>query len=367
MSIERKSFGPTAGGEETRLFTLKAGPFSAGLSDFGATLVAFEAPSAGGGRDDLVLGLSRAADYENSDAYFGATVGRFANRIARGAFSLDGREYRLATNNGPNHLHGGKRGFDKRIWKTEGYEEGGAAALRFELYSPDGEEGYPGDLRVVATYRLDPAGILDLAFEATCGAPTVLSLTQHAYWNLRGHDRGDILAHELRLAASRYLPVDGTLIPTGELASVAGGPFDFRTAKRVGRDLQAAGGYDHCFVLDRADGASIGAADGTRGGTTGSGAVGAEGLGALVDFAELKDPESGRRMKVATSLPGVQLYSGNFLSGGLGKGGARYGRHAGLCLETELFPDAPNRPDFPSAVLRPGEVWRHATRYRFFV
>ncbi|MBL8967213.1 MAG: galactose mutarotase [Spirochaetaceae bacterium] len=353
MSIERKGFGSAGGGEETRLFTLKAGPFSAGFSDFGATLVAFEAPAAGGGRDDLVLGFSRAADYEGSDAYLGATVGRFANRIARGAFSLDGKDFRLATNNGPNHLHGGKRGFDKRIWKTEGYEEGGAAALRFELFSPDGEEGYPGDLSVVATYRLDPAGILDLAFEAECGAPTILSLTQHAYWNLRGHDRGGILDHELRLAASRYLPVDETLIPTGELAPVAGGPFDFRTAKRVGRDLAAVGGYDHCFVLDR------------EGGLAGSGA--GEAAPALVDFAELRDPESGRRMRVATSLPGVQLYTGNFLSGFLGKGGARYHKHAGLCLETELFPDAPNRPDFPQATLRPGQVWRHATRYSFFV
>lgn len=359
MSIERNSFGKTSGGEETSLFTLRAGPFSAGLSDFGATLVSFEAPAVGGGRDDLVLGFSRAADYESSDAYFGATVGRFANRIARGAFNLDGKDYRLATNNGPNHLHGGNRGFDKRIWKVEGFEAGGAATLRFELFSPDGEEGYPGDLSVVATYRLDPAGILDLSFEATCGAPTILSLTQHAYWNLRGHDRGDILDHELRLASSRYLPVDGTLIPTGELASVAGGPFDFRTAKRVGRDLAAAGGYDHCFVLDRTGQAASGTASETAG-------AGVE-AGALVDFAELKDPESGRRMRAATSLPAVQLYTGNFLSGGLGKGGAPYRKHAGLCLETELFPDAPNRPDFPSAILRPGQVWRHATRYSFFV
>ncbi|HOX49350.1 MAG TPA: aldose epimerase family protein [Spirochaetales bacterium] len=346
MSIRKTSFGTTAEGFEASLYTLSSGGLEAGLSDFGATLVFLEAPAGRGETVDLVLGLESAAAYEASDAYLGATAGRFANRIAKGRFSLDGKDYGLAANNGPNHLHGGLRGFDKRPWRVEASELGGSPALRFSRLSPDGEEGYPGALSVSATYVLEPEGVLRVLFEAGTDAATLVSLTQHAYFNLRGAGSGDILGHDLELRASRYLPIDKDLIPTGELAPVEGGPFDFRAAKPLGRDIEAlgdaAGGYDHCFVLDR-DG------DG------------------LFEFAELREPLSGRRMTAATTLPGVQLYTGNFLSGAKGRKGQVYARRGGVCLEAELFPDSPNRPAFPSPVLRPGETWRHETLYRFFL
>lgn len=346
MPIEKRSFGKTADGGEASLYLLSSGGLRAGLSDFGATLVFLEAGVGGGGTLDLVLGLESAAAYEASDAYFGATAGRYANRIAKGRFSLDGKEFRLAVNNGPNHLHGGLRGFDKRFWKAEGLEAGGSPAIRFERASPDGEEGYPGELSVSATYILEPEGALRVLFEARTSAATVVSLTQHAYFNLRGAGSGDVLGHELELRASRYVPIDEDLIPRGGLAPVAGGPFDFRAPKPLGRDIEAlgdsAGGYDHCFVIDRE-------------------------VEGLVEFAELREPATGRRMTAATTLPGVQLYTGNFLSGERGRRGQVYARRGGVCLETELFPDSPNRPAFPSPVLRPGQAWRHETLYRFFL
>ncbi len=343
MPIERRSFGKTLAGEEASLYVLRAGDFLAAFSDFGATLVAFELPAGRGARVDVVLGFESAGAYERSTAYLGATVGRFANRIARGRFRIADREIALATNNGANHLHGGQRGFDKRLWSVDVGEKGDELLLRFERLSPDGEEGYPGALHVCATYALDPAGRLRVLFEARAESATIVNLTQHAYWNLRGAGNGDILGHELELAASRYLPVDAELIPTGEYASVEGGPFDFRKAKPIGRDLAAAGGYDHCFVIDR----------------------GSDDAEKLIPFARLRDPESGRAVRFSTSLPGVQLYDGFYLSGERGKNGAHYQRNAGLCLETELFPDAPNKPNFPSAHLASGELWRHETLFEF--
>ena len=342
-SCERRILGTTHDGREASVFHLRAGDFEAVFSDFGARWISFLVPAGREGRDDLLLGCPDLAGYEVSDAYFGATVGRYANRIAGASFRLDGREYRLAANNGPNHLHGGLVGFDRRIWKAGTFEDSGSACIRFELESPDGDEGYPGALTVRTTFRLSPEGTVGIVYEARTDAPTVIGLTQHAYFNLAGNGRGDVLDHELRIKASRYLPVDDGLIPTGMKATVEGSPFDFRSYKSVGRDIRAAGGYDHCFVIDRDVKDSHDA----------------------VECAELRHPATGRGMKVFTTMPGIQLYTGNFLEGAKGKDGRTYRKHSGLCLETECFPDTPNRPDFPSCVLRPGEALREETRYAF--
>jgi len=343
VSCERKILGITRDGREASAFHLHAGDFEAVFSDFGARWISLFVPAGKDGRDDLLLGCPDLAAYEVSDAYFGATVGRYANRIAGASFRLDGREYRLAANNGPNHLHGGLVGFDRRIWKASAFEDSGSACIRFELESPDGDEGYPGALKVNTTFRLSPEGTVGILYEASTDAPTVIGLTQHAYFNLAGNGRGDVLDHELRIRASRYLPVDGDLIPTGAMAAVEGSSFDFRSFKSVGRDIRDAGGYDHCFVIDRD----------------------AKGSRDAVECAELRHPATGRSMKVFTTMPGIQLYTGNFLEGAKGKEGRTYRKHSGLCLETECFPDTPNRPDFPTCVLRPGEPWREETRYSF--
>jgi len=342
-SCERKILGTTRDGREAGACHLQAGDCEAVFSDFGARWISFFAPAGKGSRDDLLLGCADLAGYEVSDAYFGATVGRYANRIAGASFRLDGKAYRLAANNGPNHLHGGLVGFDRRIWKSEAFEDSGSACIRFSLVSPDGDEGYPGNLSVHTTFRLSPDGTVGIVYEAVTDAPTIVALTQHAYFNLAGDGRGDVLDHELRIDASRYLPVDGDLIPTGAKAAVEGSPFDFRSFKSVGRDIGDAGGYDHCFVIDR----------------------GAKAPQDVVECAELRHPATGRSMKVFTTMPGIQLYTGNFLEGARGKDGRTYRKHSGLCLETECFPDTPNRPDFPSCVLRPGAALREETRYSF--
>jgi aldose 1-epimerase len=346
MRIKCEILGSTAKGREVRLYTVKVGEVEMAMADYGATLVSFKVPAGKSKYDDVLLGFSSLDDFETSDAYFGATVGRYANRIARAKFSIDGHEYRLAANNGPNHLHGGLEGFNRRLWKTFPFEESGRAGLRFELTSPAGDEGYPGELKIAVTYSLSPDAALDIKYEAETDAPTVLGPTNHAYFNLKGNGQGTILDHELRLQASRYLPVDADLIPTGELAPVSGGPFDFIATKTIGRDIASLpGGYDHCFVIDR------------KGSSTED--------GELQEIAELREPSLGRELFVATTMPGIQLYTGNFLTGVKGKGGIVYQRHSGLCLETEMFPDSPNRSSFPTSLLRPGEKWKQATRYRF--
>ncbi|HUW41248.1 MAG TPA: aldose epimerase family protein [Rectinemataceae bacterium] len=341
MSIQRLSYGILSTGEEASLFALRAGDFVATFSDYGATFLSMLLPDGRGGVVDILLGSSTLAGLAAPHPYFGATVGRFANRIAKAGFTLSGARYELAANDGANHLHGGLKGFDKYIWKAEAAEIGGSPALRLKRTSPSGEEGYPGRLEVEALYKLDADGRLESRFEARSDAETIVNLTNHAYFNLRGEGNGDILDHELRLAASRYVPVGKDMLPLGGIAPLAGTAFDFRKPKRIGADIAAAGGFDHCYVIDR------------------------EGEG-LVDFAELREPASGRRMTMATTMPGVQFYTGNFLSGIPGKRGSTYGKHAGLCLETELFPDAPNQSDFPTAVLAAGQPWAHSTVYRFF-
>jgi Galactose mutarotase and related enzymes len=340
MPIEKKNFGCLASGEDVSLFLLKTGDIAVTLSDYGATLLSILVPDGRGEMDDILLGYSSLASYTRKNPFFGATVGRYANRIGASRFALGGKEYILAANDGANHLHGGLKGFNTFVWKAESSEGSSGPSLRFSRRSPDGEEGYPGTLDVSVTFALNKDGELSISYEARTSAETVVNLTNHAYFNLQGEGRGTILDHELRLACSKYLPVGPGLIPTGELASVVGGPFDFLKAKKIGRDIQAAGGYDHCFAID--------------------------GYGkGLVEFGEASEPTTGRRMSFATTLPGVQLYTANFLSGEFGKRGSIYGKHSGFCLETELFPDTPNKPGFPTARLLPGQVWSHQTVYKF--
>ena len=311
----------------------------------GATLAELHVPDREGRLADVVLGFDDEAGYRSGDnQHFGCTTGRYANRIRGGRFALDGVDYQLAVNNGPNHLHGGsKRGLDKVEWNGEPLADG--AGVRFTYTSPDGEESYPGTLTLAVTYLLTDNNGLRIEYEATTDRPTIINLTNHSYFNLSGQGAGSILDHELWLDADRYTPVDETLIPTGELAEVAGTPLEFRAACSIGSRIAQlsetpAGGYDHNYVLNGS-------------------------AGTLRKIAELRDHRSGRVMTVETDQPGVQLYTGNGLQGQTGKQGKTYSRHSALCLETQHFPDSPNQPQFPSTVLRPEETYRHVCVYSF--
>jgi aldose 1-epimerase len=305
------------------------------LTDWGAAIVSVRQPDRLGHAEEIALGFPDASGYQSAQGYLGATCGRFANRIARGKFTLDGRTYELVCNNGENHLHGGDAGFNARIWKTEPYAEGDREGVIFTYTSPDGEENYPGELKVRADYALDESGRLFMEFTATTDKPTVVNLTNHAYWNLAGASSGTILDHEASFKASRYLPVDQALIPTGELKSVEGTPFDFRGGKVIGKDIgKVSGGYDHCMVIDGK-------------------------AGVLREAATVVHPKSGRRLTLHTDRPGVQFYTGNFLKG------TPFPKQGGFCLEPQDFPDAPNQSGFPSAVLRPGETYRHRSFIQF--
>lgn len=341
MKIKRKDFGILASGETVRLYVLKAGGLTACFSTLGATLVSLSVPSKSGRVDDVVLGFSTLGPYAGFHPYFGATVGRYANRIAGARFVLDGETRDLGRNDGPNCLHGGVRGFDRRVWKAEAYAEKGGAYVRMTLDSPDGDEGFPGNLRAEVTYGLDGNGALVADYRASVDRDCPVSLTNHAYFNLRGEGRGDVLGHELQLAASSYVEADEALIPTGVLVDVEGGAFDFRVPKAIGRDIAAVGhGYDHCYAIDGE-------------------------AGKLRPCAVAREPESGRVLRLSTTQPGVQLYTGNFLDGVRGKMGAAYGKHAGFCLETQHFPDAPNRASFPSCVYGPGRKYREKAVFAF--
>lgn len=365
MTISSESFGSTLEGRDAQLWIIEnSHGLRLEISDWGARIVSVVQPDREGRGAPVCLGLPDAGAYLKAGAYIGASCGRFANRIARGRFTLNGRGYELARNDGANHLHGGDRGFDRRLWRGEPYSEGDRSGVVMHLTSPDGEEGYPGTLKVQADYGLDESGRLFMGFRAETDAPTIVNLTNHAYWNPAGAPspgegapkgggagggageggsagggaavRG-IGGVELRLWASRYLPVDDTAIPLGAAADTAGTPFDFRSAKRIDRDMDAVpGGYDHCMVID---------------GDPGDLRIAAEAL----------DPASGRKFTLFTDRPGVQFYSGNKLGGG----GSPFPRYAGFCLEPEAFPDSPNRPDFPSAALNPGEVYHHRSIVRF--
>jgi aldose 1-epimerase len=347
--VAKAAFGRTGDGAVVDLFTLtNARGMEVRAMSYGAIITSIRVPDRRGALDDVVLGFDALDGYLGSRRYFGAVVGRYGNRIAKGQFTLDGRTYQLATNNGPNHLHGGVKGFDKATWHGETIERDGNVAVAFTHTSPDGDEGYPGTLTVRVTYTLTPANELVIDYDATTDKATPVNLTQHSYFNLAGAGSGDILGHRLTLDADRFTPVDATLIPTGELAPVAGTPFDFRQPTAIGARIDAdhpqiknGGGYDHNFVLNR----------------TGPG---------LVHAARVEDPSSGRTLDVSTTEPGVQFYSGNFLDGtATGKGGRIYQRRSGLCLETQHFPDSPNKAAFPPAILRPGERLQSKTVFAF--
>lgn len=348
--LRRRTFGTLANGDEVTLFSLtNSTGMSVGLMDLGATLVTLEVPDPGGTLVDTILGFDTPENYLQYGGYLGAVIGRYADRIRGGKFSLDGRDYCLTVNDRGNHLHGGEVGFDKRLWTGCGIAEDDSASVTFTLTSPDGEEGYPGAINVCVIYKLDDQNRLGVRYEATTSKPTVINLTQHAYFNLDGHDVGDISDHKLLIKGSAFTPVDGDMIPTGEIQSVIGSPFDFRKAKRIGEgidakheQIQLAGGYDHNWVLDK------------------------PALGELGLMAEVCSSRSDRTMRVYTDQPGVQFYTGNFLSDNLlGKFGARYGRRAGFCLETQHFPNSPNQPSFPSTVLLPGDTYQTETIFQF--
>lgn len=321
--------------------------------DYGGIILSIEVPGRDGAMADVALGYDDLDAYLAETPYFGAIIGRYGNRIGGAAFELDGNTYTLAANDGPNHLHGGEVGFDKVLWASEPFEQADRSGIVFHYVSADGEEGYPGELDVRVTYTLTDEDELVFDYAATTTAPTPVNLTQHTYFNLAGHGSGDILGHHLQLEASRYTPVDATLIPTGDRAPVDDTAFDFRVSLAIGlridqedEQLGYGGGYDHNFVIDR----------------------GAAADDELVLAATVYEPLSGRRMEVLTTEPGIQLYSGNFLDGTLtGKGGVAYEHRTGFCLETQHFPDSPNQPEFPSTILRPGEMYETRTVYRFSV
>lgn len=315
--------------------------------DHGGIILSIRVPDRSGRLDDVVLGFDAPADYvAGNGPYFGALIGRYANRIAHGRFELDGQTYALATNQPPHHLHGGARGFDAVRWDVEPQEDGAGESLVLRYTSPDGEEGYPGALAVRVRYTVTADNRLVIDYQATADRATPVNLTQHTYFNLG--PSADILGHVLTIHADRYTPVDDTLIPTGELRDVTGTAFDFRSSRRIGERIQAddpqlryGAGYDHNYVLD------------------------ARGGGSLRHAATVYEPVSGRALEVHTTEPGMQLYTGNHLEGTPGRAGAEYGARAGLALETQHFPDSPNQPGFPSTVLRPGRTFRSRTVYAF--
>jgi aldose 1-epimerase len=343
VTVQVVPFGTMPDGRAVELYTLtNASGLVVRVSNYGTIITELLVPDRSGRLGDVVLGFDRLEPYLSAHPYFGATVGRVANRIARGRFTLDARVYTLAVNNGPNHLHGGLKGFDKALWRAEPHP-GPAAGVRCSHVSPDGDEGYPGQLAVSVVMTLTDADALSVEYTATTDRPTPVNLTNHSYFNLAGE--GDILGHELQLAARYYTPVDADMIPTGEVLPVQGTPLDFSRSTPIGTRLtRLVGdrpGYDHNFVID-------------GGGTD------------LVLAARLHEPRSGRVMEVSTTEPGMQLYTGNHLDGAFrGKRGVVYREHAGLSLEAQHFPDAVNHPGFPDTILRPGQTYRQTTVYAF--
>lgn len=345
MKVSKSDFGKTSDGKQVDLYTcVNAHGLTMKVMTWGAIVVEMQVPDREAKFENVTLGFDSLTGYLGDHPYFGATVGRYANRIAAGKFTLDGKTYTLATNNGPNHLHGGKTGFSRVVWDAEPVQDADAVGVKFTYTSRDGEEGYPGTVQATVVYRLTSDDAMRIDYSATTTHPTPINLTNHCYWNLGGAGSGTILDHQLMLTADRYLPVDTTLIPTGALAPVKGTPFDFSEPKTIGLRIdQVPGnppGYDHCYVLRSQS-------------------------GKLALAARVEHPASGRYMEIYTTQPGIQFYTGNFLDGSEANGGFR--RNEGFCLETQHYPDSPNRPEFPSAVLRPGETYRQATVHRFGV
>jgi aldose 1-epimerase len=346
----RGGFGQLADGIKVEAVTLtNSAGLSAKIMTLGATLQSLIVPDKAGHKDDVVLGYDTAQEYLSRPDYFGASVGRYANRIAKGKFSLDGQTYTLVTNDGPNHLHGGTKGFDKRMWKIDSVSSGPDAKVVLSYVSADGEEGYPGELKVTATYSLNDQNELRLEYRATTSKPTVLNLTNHSYFNLSGNDARDVMGDMVTLHAARFTPVNATLIPTGERKAVSGTVFDFQTAHRVGdrirdaRDQQIrfGRGYDHNFVVDG-------------------------NAGTLRPAARVEEPVSGRVLEMSVTAPGIQFYTGNFLDGTyFGKGQRAYRQGDAICLEPGVFPDSPNHADFPTSRLNPGQTYVNTMVYKF--
>ena len=346
-TITKSAFGKMPDGSEVSAYLLKnSSGIEMNVINYGGIITSLKTPDRNGKSEDIVLGYDYLAGYLKSSPYFGAIIGRYGNRIAKGRFELDGNVYELAINNIGNHLHGGITGFDKVLWDVTTIEDDRGVGLKLTYTSKDMEEGYPGKLDVEVTYFLSNDNALQFDYKATTNKKTIVNLTQHSYFNLTGM-KDDILGHELTLNALFYLPVDNTLIPTGDLEDVNGTPFDFRESKVIGKDIHAenqqleyGGGFDHCWVLSEETD--------------------------LHFAASLFEPNSGRRLDVFTTEPGIQFYTGNFLDGSItGKNGIKYEKRTGLCLETQHFPDSPNIPDFPSVVLNPGEEYRSTTIIRF--
>lgn len=345
--VTQKPFGQLADGREVSLYTLKnANGIELDVTNYGGIITRLVTPDAKGQRADIVLGYDNLAQYLENNPYFGAIIGRYGNRIAAGKFVLNGTSYQLATNDGANHLHGGVQGFDKKLWDAKTFVQHDAVGVVLSLLSPDGDQGYPGNLQVEVTYTLANNNELQMLFTATTDKTTVVNLTQHSYFNLAG--QGDILSHELTIPAEKITPVAAGLIPTGQLQHVAGTPFDFRSSKAIGRDITAddaqlklGQGYDHNFVLKNTPDKE------------------------LVLAGLVLEPKSGRVLEVLTDDIAVQFYSGNFLDGSIQGKGRTYGHRSGFCLEPQHFPDAPNQPDFATTVLEPGQQYQSRIVYRF--
>ncbi len=346
--VTSETWGALKSGEPVELFTLRnARGMVARITNYGGIIVSLTAPDRDGKFADVVLGFDSLAKYEEKNPFFGCITGRYANRIGGAAFKIDGKEYKVTANSGKNHIHGGKVGFDKKVWRGAKVEKDGAAGVEMTYRSADGEEGFPGNLDCKVRYLLMDDDALEIHYEARTDAPTVVNLTNHSYFNLAGEGSGDILGHEMTIPAAGFTATDDALITTGEIVPVAGTPLDFNTphiiGERIGADykpLVQGIGYDHNYVL---------------------------GPGDMKLAARVRDPKSGRVMEVVTSEVGVQLYTGNHLKGAQGKGGHVYEKRHGFCLETQRFPDSPNKPGFPSAVLRPGQTYKHTTIFKFSV
>ena len=345
VNVQQQEWGKTADGTVVHLFTLtNRHGVVAKVTSFGAILTEVHAPDRAGKSVNVALGFDNLDPYLKGHPCFGATIGRFANRIAKARFVIDGVEYRVTANSGANHIHGGRRGFDKVVWQAKVLPpKNGEAAVEFSYLSKDGEEGYPGNLQVKVTYTLTDANELRIDYRAQTDKATPVNLTNHSYFNLVGS--GDVLEHELRLYADRYTPADDELIPTGVIASVQGTPLDFTKPEKIGARIEQLkpkpGGYDHNYVINGA-------------------------AGTLRLAARARDPKSGRVMQVSTTEPGVQLYTANWLDGRMrGTGGVVYPRHGGFCLETQHYPDSVNKPDFPSPIVRPGQTFRSTTVFKF--
>jgi aldose 1-epimerase len=347
-TLKKEDFGKTKEGQSVEIYTLtNANGVEARITTYGGIVVSLKTPDRAGKMDDIVLGFDSLDEYLKGHPFFGALTGRYANRIAKGRFTLNGAEYKLAVNNGENHLHGGIKGFDKAVWKARQVPTKVGVALEMTHLSNDGDEGYPGNLSVKVIYTLTDKNELRIDYSATTDKDTVVNLTNHSYFNLAGQGSGDILNHELTINANSFTPVDATLIPTGELRSVKGTPFDFTQQTAIGarvnqddEQLKFGSGYDHNFVVN---------------GQT----------GVLRQAAKVYEPKTGRVMEVLTTEPGVQLYIGNFLEEMKGKAGKTYNKRNGFCLETQHFPDSPNKKDFPSTVLKKGGQYQTTTVFKF--